>query len=410
VSFPKNKQYYKFCFYGFLKNLRFFDAFFLLYLKSKGISYTEIGSLYAIREILTYFMEVPTGIIADLYGRKNALAGSFLAYILSFYLFYIGNSYGIFLLAFILYGIGDAFRSGTHKAMIMDYLKRNNLFDQKINYYGHTRACSQRGSAISSLLAGLIVFYSGNYEQIFLLSIVPYILDFFLILSYPAYLNKVADKKERNFFMAFKNLWSVIKNPKVFGIMHSSAVHTAFMKSVKDYIQFLMKMLALSLPFLLWMNEQKREALWIGFLYFVIYLMTSFASSKAGFLAKKYANIAMVSLFIGFLFGILSGVLQLNKFYIWAFVFFVGIYIIENIRKPILTGYLAEAVPQQYMASVLSAQNLYKTLLTAIFSLIFGGLADYKDVGFALLVLSLILLFINVFIIFRLNLLNKLRK
>ncbi len=391
----KNKQYYKFCFYGFLKNLRFFDAFFLLYLKSKGVSYTEIGSLYAIREILINLLEVPTGIIADLYGRKNALAGSFLAYILSFYLFYIGNSYMIFLLAFVLYGVGDAFRSGTHKAMIMDYLKRNNLFDQKINYYGHTRACSQHGSAISALLAGFIVFYAGNYESIFLLSIVPYVLDFLLILSYPSYLNKVADKKQRSFLSGFKNLWLVVKKPKVFVIMHSSAVHTAYLKSVKDYIQFLMKLVALSIPVFLWIDTQKREALWIGILYFFLYLLTSYASSKADYFSKKFNKIASITLLLGLFFGVLSGLFQIDKYFGLSLVFFVGIYLIENIRKPILTGYIAEEVPSKILTSVLSAQNLYRTILTAVISLVFGWLSDYKGLGFALFWLSLILFAFN---------------
>ena len=115
----KNRQYYKFCFYGFLKNLRFFDAFFLLFLLSKGISYTEIGILYATREIVINVFEIPSGIFADTYGRKNSLVISFLLYIISFLVFYLSDSFWIFFIAVVLYGLGDAFRSGTHTAMIM---------------------------------------------------------------------------------------------------------------------------------------------------------------------------------------------------------------------------------------------------------------------------------------------------
>ncbi len=395
MSFVKNNQYYKFCFYGFLKNLRFFDAFFLLYLKSKGISYTEIGSLYAIREIFINLLEVPTGIIADLYGRKTALAGSFLAYILSFYLFYSGEKYFIFLLAFVLYGIGDAFRSGTHKAMIMDYLRNNKMFNRKIYYYGHTRACSQRGSAISALLAGFIVFYYGNYNSIFLLSIIPYVLNFFLILSYPSYLNKPKYKKQQNFLSGFKNLWLVVKNPKVFAIMHSSSLHSAYLKSVKDYIQFLMKSIALSIPVFLYIDKQKNEALWIGILYFILYVLASLASSKAEYFFKKSTKIVIITLIAGLFFGVLSGLFQINKYFGFSLIFFIAIYIVENIRKPILTAYIAETVPGEILASVLSAQNLYKTILTAAISFVFGWLSDYNGLGFALFYLSVILFIIS---------------
>ena len=65
----KDKQYYKFCLYGFLKNLRFFDAFFILFLLSKEITYGEIGILYALREVTINLFEIPSGIVADTYGR-----------------------------------------------------------------------------------------------------------------------------------------------------------------------------------------------------------------------------------------------------------------------------------------------------------------------------------------------------
>jgi MFS family permease len=186
----KDKQYFKFCTYGFLKNFRFFDAFFILFFLDKGLLYTEIGVLYAIREIIINLFEIPSGIIADAYGRKKSLIGSLLLYIFSFAVFYSAHDFWLFMIAFVLYGIGDAFRSGTHKGMIMDYLKINHWQDKNIDYYGHTRSWSQFGSAISSLIAGLIVFYSGNYHYIFLFSIIPYLLNLFLIMSYPDELNR----------------------------------------------------------------------------------------------------------------------------------------------------------------------------------------------------------------------------
>ena len=121
----KNKQYFKFCSYGFLKNLRFFDAFLLLFFLESGITYTQIGILYAIKEIVINVSEIPSGILADTFGRKKSLIVAFLLYIFSFLIFYYFNTFYLFILAIILYGIGDAFRTGTHKGMIMDYLAIN---------------------------------------------------------------------------------------------------------------------------------------------------------------------------------------------------------------------------------------------------------------------------------------------
>ncbi|HFX17720.1 MAG TPA: MFS transporter [Flavobacteriales bacterium] len=397
----KDRQYYKFCLYGFLKNLRFFDAFFLLYLKQKGLSYTEIGSLYALREIVTNLSEVPTGIFADTFGRKKSLMLSFLGYILSFVFFFIGQSYSVFFLAFLLYGLADAFRSGTHKGMIMSYLKRKGWLEYKIDYYGHTRACSQRGSAISALLAGIIVYYTGDYQYIFLISIMPYLLNLLLIWSYPDYLD-FSDKKQKNTIKHnFLALWRALKNPKVLSIVHSSAVFTAYQKAGKDYIQPVMKNVAASLPILAAVYIDKKNGLLIGFMYFILYLLTARASAFSGFLAKQIKNLSYKTLVVGFILGIGGGYFFNIQWWLLSLLAFAGIYIVQALRKPILTGYLAEAVPTEILTSVLSAESLYRTLLTSILAIGLGFFTDHMGLGYAFVILSSILLIISVFLHFR---------
>jgi MFS family permease len=394
MPFQKDLQYYKFCFYGFLKNLRFFEAFLILFLKQKGLTYTEIGSLYAVREILTNLSEIPTGIIADTYGRKLSLSLSFIAYIVSFLMFYGGNQYWIFMSAFILYGIADAFRSGTHKGMIMTYLKIKSWENEKINYYGHTRACSQRGSAISAMIAGIIVFYSGNYQTIFLISVVPYIINLLLILSYPSYLNGTGKIQKRDFTGNIRNLWSSVRSPGVFSVIHSAAIFTAYQKAVKDYIQPVMKNAALLIPLWIGIQTEKRTGILIGIMYFILYLLTA----QASVLANKISSadkIAFKTLTIGFITGVAGGYFFHIQVWFISLIAFAMIYIIESLRKPILTAYLADRVPNEILTSVLSAQSLYRSLMTAFLSLGFGFLADLWDLGIALVFISGLLIVIS---------------
>jgi len=400
-SFLKDKQYYKFCGYGFLKNLRFFDAFFILFLVDKGLSFTEIGMLYASREIVINVFEIPSGIISDTFGRKNSLLASFVFYIFSFLVFYLSSNFWLFLMAFSFFGIADAFRSGTHKSMIMDYLKRNNWKEHKINYYGHTRSCSQKGSAISALIAGFIVFFFGNYQMIFLLSIIPYLLNLVLVWSYPNELNKTTNKlTDSNSIVAtFKLFFKTIRQPKVFEIMHSSAVFSAFQKAVKDYIQPIMLSVAIMIPLFSQVSIDKKNGLFIGFFYFIIFLLTSQASRwAASFDVKTKGDSSYTTLLYGFLFGIVSGLFYFYDFTIAALFTFVGIYIIENIRKPILTGLLADEVPNELLTSVISAQSQWKTILTATIAILLGILADYFGIGIAFVIISTLLL-VSTFII-----------
>ena len=396
----KNLQYYKFSLYGFLKNLRFFDAFFILFLIEKGLSFTQIGLLYAIRETVINVLEVPSGIFADKFGRKKSLAGSFGFYIASFLVFHFSSNFWFFLLAFILFGIGDAFRSGTHKGMIMDYLQMNGWSKQKIDYYGHTRSWSQKGSALSSLIAGILVFYSGKFSTIFLYSIIPYLINFVLIISYPKVLDSSLKQKKKQRKqvndLKLKSLFRIIKQPNVLSIINTTALHTAYLKSIKDYIQPLIIQVVLLIPLIANTETEKKNGLFIGIIYFIIYLLSSKASKSAAlsakFNAKKLPNITLL---IGFVAGIICGILYTFEFWLIALVFFASIYIIENFRKPVLTGYIAENVPEEILASVISVQSLLKTVFTAAIALVFGILADLLEIGPAMLIISMSLLLLT---------------
>ncbi len=403
-SIVKDKQYYKFCGYGFLKNFRFFDAFLILFLVEKGLPYTQIGILYAIREIFIYVFEIPSGIIADSYGRKNSLVASLFAYISSFVIFYISSDFWFFLGAFIFYGVGDAFRSGTHKGMIMDYLKINQWEDQKIDYYGHTRSWSQKGSALSALIAGLIVFHTGSYQYIFLYSIIPYLLNLFLILSYPNELNLSSDKKELKqkvgIRIIFRSFVEIIKQAQVLKIISTSAIHSAYLKAVKDYIQPLMLNIALIIPFMLAIEQEKKIGLVVGVIYFFIFLLTSGASRLSSkIFAKRKQKISHLSLVVGFSFGVICGLFFHFDLWVFSLIAFVGIYIIENIRKPILTGFIADHVPNEILTSVLSTQSLLSAFITAILAIAFGLFADNFGIGVSFIVISGLLLVFSFLVI-----------
>jgi hypothetical protein len=304
------------------------------------------------------------------------------------------------MLAFLLYGLGDAFRSGTHKGMIMDYLRLNHWQDQKINYYGHTRSWSQKGSAISSIIAGIIVFYTGSYENIFLYSAIPYLINFFLILSYPKELNHSSkpqkNKHAYNLLETFSSFFSTIRKRNVLQIINTSALHTAYLKAVKDYIQPLMLNIALILPWMLDIEAEKKSGLIIGFIYFIIYLLSSQASKLASRIAAKdKGKLSYLTLLIGFGLGIVSGICFYYDLWLISVLAFTGIFILENIRKPILTGYTADSVPNEILTSVISAQSLLRTILTAILALSFGIIADNFSIGMALFSVSFFLIFMT---------------
>jgi hypothetical protein len=315
-------------------------------------------------------------------------------------MFYFFHSFYLLALAIALYGIGDAFRSGTHKGIIMDYLALNNWSDQKANYYGHTRSWSQKGSALSALAAGLLVMYTGSYRTIFLFSIIPYFLNFLNIYSYPNTLNfslkKHNNSKEVSIFFVFKSFYKALKEPKVLQIINSSALHSAYLKAVKDYIQPVMVQVALVLPILLSVNAKKKSGIIIGILYFLIYLATSYASKKSFKISElTKLNIPKITLFLGLISGTICGILFYFELWVISLIFFTFIYIFENIRKPLLTGEIADHVAPEILTSVISAQSFFSTITTSLIAISIGIAADSFDIGISFIIISTLLLLLT---------------
>ena len=401
MTIPKDLMYHKFRAYGFLKNLRFFDPFIILFFREMGLSFLEIGTLYSIREISINVLEIPTGLIADAYGRRRSMLASFSSYLLSFALFYLFPSFGIYALAMLLFAFGEAFRSGTHKALILEYLHIKGIEDQKVEYYGHTRAASQFGSAIAALVAAGLVFHTGSYRIVFLASMIPYILELFLMLSYPKELDGLlVESKDQGMKEITRRLRSttlnslhMLREGVLLRGLISSASFDALFRSTKDYLQPVLQAQALALPILLSLGGNKRVALVVGGLYFIIYLGTSYAASHAGAINKRVRSLTRAANMIyvaGVILLAAGGIGVLTHLYLLSIIGFLGFYLLQNARRPLLVGYLANLIPRQTMATGLSVESQLRTLFTAALAPIIGLIADHLGIGESLLLVALV--------------------
>ena len=400
----KDLQYWKFCLYGFLKNLRFFDPFLILYFREMGLSFLQIGTLISIREIATNLLEIPTGFFADSFGRRGSMILAFISYICSFAVFAFLPSFGFHAIAMILFALGEAYRTGTHKAMILENLRLTNQEGLKIDYYGHTRSWSQRGSALSSVIAAVLVVVSTGYRIVFAASIIPYVLGLILMMTYPKRLNGQIEvsKGERTLGDLFRQAsatWregvAMIKDIRFLRLLMNSAGFEAMFRSVKDYIQPVLKEAAVALPLLLALANEQRIAIVIGIVYFVLYFLTSFASASAGKLGKgsySLPKIINVTLIAGGLIVVAIGTTHAFWLPSAAIFPFVLLYLLYNFRKPFTVGYVSELVSSRVMASGLSIQSQLKTILSALAAPLMGFIADRAGIGWALCAIGLLLL------------------
>lgn len=381
----KDKQIKKFCYYGFFKNLRFFEPYLLIYLLTLGYSLFTIGLLFAFREIIVYLFEIPSGMIADHYGKKKELLLCFIFYIISFISFYL-SSKGSIMIAMLFFGLGEAFRSGTHKAMIISYLEQKKWNTEKTFVYGRTRSYSLLGSAISSLLSIIFIINFENLRGIFLIAIIPYFLDFLLILSYPPSLDEGSGEKLT--LKEFKNLGvghikSLKNNKELKKIMLSSAFYDSIFKSIKDYIQPIILVLIVSkgmMQFNSFTDDMTKKVI-LGVMYFIFYMFSSQVSKNVYRITRIFSASNLFNAL--FLYSsVVSGLLMifiLKDNILGISICFLLFYVMKDGRRPLFVELSSHFMNKNERATMLSIESQFKALLTIILGPLFGFIADsYK--------------------------------
>lgn len=384
------RMFYRFALYGFLKNLRFFDPFLILFFREMGFSFLQIGILIAVRDISTNIMEIPTGIYADAFGRRKSMVMSFISYIVSFLIFFGFPNYYVYAGAMVFFGLGEAFRSGTHKAMILEYLRINNMESKKVEYYGSTRAASEIGSAVSALIAAALVFYSGTYAYIFLAAVIPYTVNLVNLATYPEELDReIVTRKnvKEQLQTTLRDFVKIFKSFIAMKAIINSSVFKAYFKITKDYVQPILKAFALSLPVAVALDETKRVSVVVGVVYFGIYLCTSYASKSSAKVSTRFTDLAAavnVTYVAGGVFLLAAGLTTAYNVEIVAIGVFLLFHMLYNVRRPMTVSFVSDQISHKTMASGLSVESQVTTLFQAGIAVVIGALADAFGVGVAL--------------------------
>jgi hypothetical protein len=153
--------------------------------------------------------------------------------------------------------------------------------------------------------------------------------------------------------------------------------------------------LALGLPFLVNLDTERKSALLIGLIYFMIYLLSAASSRYSGSFAGRFGALATplnLTLAAGFSAGALSGFFYTRDLMLMSVVFFVLVYLVENLRLPAGISWFTEKLDPGILATVLSVESQGKSLFTAVIVLAMGFLADRWGPGTALLSVSVFML------------------
>jgi MFS family permease len=376
----QGRQLFRFCLYGFLKNLQFFEPFLILAFRDRGFSFSAIGILIAFRAICVNILEIPSGALADVMGRRRSMIVSMIAYIASFIVFAMAGAYWAFFPAMLLFAVGDAFRTGTHKAMIFDWLTRQGRTEEKSRIYGLTRSWSKQGSALNCIVAAAILIATKDYRWVFLLATVPYVFNVINFMMYPAYLDGERDRKKSVGGTLKSALGQSFSRQGLRNLIVENICYEGFFSTIKEFLQPTLKAVALSLPFFVAWSHDERTAVLVAIVYMILNQLSSLASRQSHRAVKAAggeARLATRLWWIGLLLYVLIGAGFVFEWGVLAVSGFVVLAVVFNIWKPVLVARFHDRADLDTAATTLSVANQGKSLAVVVLAPLLGWAVDW---------------------------------
>jgi MFS family permease len=148
--------------FRFLEAFKLVGVIFTLLLATRGLNPFQISLLIGIWSATQIICEVPFGVVADLYPRRNVLILGLLVFIIGM-LFWLKGGFIFYALGFVLWGMKNALMSGTIEAFVYDELKLHGAESQYEKINGRIDSIFWAGITISVILGGFVATFNYNY-------------------------------------------------------------------------------------------------------------------------------------------------------------------------------------------------------------------------------------------------------
>lgn len=143
----------------------------ILMLYQHGCTLQDVGFAVSIFATTVIILEIPTGIFADMYGRKISFIVSRLFGILSATFLLASRSFGITAIALVFMGLSTAFASGSLDALIFENSATDNG-EIRTKSVSSFYAFQSAGIACGALIGGLLPFTEGYWLHLLIKCII----------------------------------------------------------------------------------------------------------------------------------------------------------------------------------------------------------------------------------------------
>ena len=129
-----------------------------LFYTENGLNDFELFLLHAIYSAIIFLVEIPSGYLADVWGRKNSMITGLLLGITGFSIYSFTAGLWGFLLAEVSLGIGEGFISGADSALLYDSLFQQKKQEKYLKLEGGITGSGNIAEALAGLTVTLLAF------------------------------------------------------------------------------------------------------------------------------------------------------------------------------------------------------------------------------------------------------------
>jgi MFS family permease len=361
--------------YILLQNIDFTRGIWMIYLASKGMSLTQLGLLETIFHLTSFTMEVPTGAVADIYGRRTSRIIGRVASLISVIILLMSHSFWMFAVSFIFTALSYNLESGAGDALVYDSLKEIGEDDQFMKVNGNKELFYQTASTISFLVGGFLAVKS--YSVAFSLTIVigiPTIIQSFTFVEPSIGAAQKEKSKDNIFIKQIKDsLKAIAKNPRIGTLIIFTQSIMAFCTCIFYYLQNYLK------------ADGYNEAS-IGVIYAVSALVAAVTATQVHKIERKIKEQGILLLIPIITVACIWGI-AFSKYH---YVLFIILMLTESIIYVAVSDYINKMIPSENRATILSfASMAFSFFMITLFPLI-GVIGDRYSLNFAFVCLGIV--------------------
>ncbi|MDC7249950.1 MAG: MFS transporter [Sphaerochaetaceae bacterium] len=360
----------------FLSNLNLTHGLWMIYLATKGMSLVQLGLLEGIFHITSFLMEVPTGLVADIYGRKTSRIIGRIFALLSIFLLLTADSFIFFTISFIFIALSYNLESGAGEALIYDSLKELKLENKYMKICGKQEIAVQVGQVIAFIIGGYLATI--DYKYVFYLTMIFIVIT--IIQSFIFQEPNIDKEETKN-----NKLSKILKNQ-----INQSINIIKDNRKIGFFIIFTQIILAFGTSLFYYLQNfliaDGHTEFFIGVIFSISAIFDAIAGSLT-FRLEKIIKEKGILMIMPFLSVICIWFIALSKY---SYIFYIIMCAIEGFIFVAMSDYINRLIPSKNRATILSlASMVFSFFMIFIFPLI-GKIGDLYSLKTAFLVLAII--------------------